>query len=308
MGAEGAVTKPTLLRRYLGLIVPFFLAAVLAAGYYAFWTKAAHHIEAQVRASLGVNGATSIKVDGFPYRLTLNINDLDVAAANGVRFKSSSLVMTATPFNPLLWVLEGALEPTLALPSGPLRPLKATNLKASLRLRSKGLERFSLTFDGLAAGGDGGWQVGKGLFHVMTRFEDDVSLAMVMDLKAVRIAEPLEGPGAILGQTIDHIFISGPVDQRAALMRSTNAWRDAGGKFTMMAGQIIWGPVYLTQAKGALSLSANNKWQGNISGQGALKPEGIAVAALSTPIDLQIDEGQLSLSGLPGLNLSDVFR
>jgi hypothetical protein len=300
--------SPNLWKRYSGLFVPFFLAAVLIGSYYVYWTQAAHQIETQIRARLPANGDTRVKVDGFPYRLTLNIKNLDINAANGARFQASSVVATATPFNPSLWVLEGALEPALALPSGPLRPLKATNLKASLRLNTKGLERFSLTFDSLEAVGAGGWQVGKGLFHLMTRFEDEVSLAMVLDLKALRIAKPLEGAGAILGQTIDHIFVSGPIDQRSALMQSSNAWRDAGGKFTIMAGQIIWGPVHLTQAKGKVSLSANNKWQGTITGQGALKPEGIAVAALSAPINLQISEGQLSLSGLPNLNLSDVFR
>jgi hypothetical protein len=300
--------KSSLLQRYGGLIVPFFLAAVLISGYYIYWTRAAHQIETQLRARLPASAASSIKVDGFPYRLTLNIKDLDVKAANGARLKASSVVATATPFNPLLWVLEGTLDPALAFPNGPLRPLKAANLKASLRLNTKGLERLSLTFDALEAEGEGGWQAGKGLFHLMTRFEDDVGLAMVVDAKAIRLAKPLEGPGAILGQTIDHIFVSGPIDQRTALMRSTNAWRDAGGKFTIMAGQIIWGPVHLTEAKGELSLSALNKWQGRISGQGSLKPEGIAVAALSAPISLEINEGQLFLTGLPGLNLSNVFR
>ena len=290
------------------LIIPFFLAGCLIIGYWFYWDKAARQIETQVRAALPATAATSAKVSGFPYRLTLEIKDLNVTAQNGLAFTSSKLVATATPFNPLLWVLEGALDPKLALPAGPARPLKADNLKASLRLHQTGLERFSLTFDGLQAGGVDGWASGKGLFHVMTRFEDDTSFAVVADVSAVRIAKPLEGPGAILGQTISRIFVSGPLSQRQALAKSPQAWREAGGKMTIMAGQIMWGPVALTQAKGELTLSQDDKWQGTIAGQGALKPEGVAVSGLSGPVSLEFKDGRLSLSGLPGINLSDSFR
>jgi hypothetical protein len=290
------------------LIIPFFLAACLIIGYWFYWNKAARQIETQVRAALPATAATSVNVSGFPYRLTLEIKDLNVRSQIGLAFTASRLTATATPFNPLLWVLEGALEPTLALPAGPARPLKAINLKASLRLQQSGLQRFSLTFDGLQGGGTDGWAVGKGLFHVMTRFEDDTSFAAVADLSAVRIAKPLEGPGAILGQTINHIFISGPLSQRQALATSPQAWRDAGGKMTIMAGEIIWGPISLTQAKGELALSSDIKWQGRMAGQGALKPEGIAVSGLSGPVSLEIKDSILSLSGLPGISLADSFR
>lgn len=295
-------------KRYAGLVIPFFLAACLIIGYWFYWQTAASRIEVSMRGAIPANAASSVKVTGFPYRLTLKINDLTLKGQNGSAFKASSVTATATPFNPMLWVLEGARDPSMALPGGPMRPLKATNLKASLRIQTAGLERLSLTFDGLEVLGDSGWSIGKGLFHIMTRFEDDVSLAMVLDLTAVRIGKPLEGPGAILGDTINHIFVSGPIDQRQALMKSTQNWRDAGGKFTIMAGEIIWGPVYLTQAKGDVSLSANDKWQGKLAGQGALRPQGVAVSGLSVPINLEIKDSQLFLSGLPGVDISSALR
>jgi hypothetical protein len=291
-----------------GLLVPFFLAGCLIGGYWIYWTKAAGQIETQVRAAIPTNAASAVTVTGFPYRLTLTIKDLNLQTQNGLTFKASSVIATATPFNPLLWVLEGALDPALALPGRPVHPLKAVGLKASVRAHPKGLERFSLTFDSLQAQGPGGWEVGKGLFHLMTRFEDDNTLAMVVDLTQVRIARPLEGPAAILGQTINHVFISGPIDQRSSVMKSLSAWRAAGGKLTIMAGEIIWGPISLTNAKGNLSLSPTNKWQGDIAGQGALKPEGIPVTGLSAPVRLEIREGRLSLGGLPGLNIADSFQ
>lgn len=295
-------------KSYLGLVVPFFLAGCLIFGYWLYWDRAAREVENQVRRGVPANATSSIKVTGFPYRLTLEIIDLSFKAQNTSQFRASRVTATASPFNPLLWVLEGALDPSLALPNEPVRPLKATNLKASLRLDKTGLQRFSLTFDALQAQGDGGWQMGKGLFHLMSRFEDDVSLAMVVDLEDVQLGRPLEGPGAILGQTINHIFVSGPIDQKSALMKSMTAWRDAGGKFTIMAGEVIWGPITLGGAKGALSLSPSDKWQGNVAGQGALKPEGIAVSGLSGPVSLEINDGRVSIGGLPSIDLSGAFR
>lgn len=294
--------------RFAGLIIPFFLAACLVGGYWFYWNKAARQIEIQLLGALGPQTATSVQVEGFPYRLTLQLKDLNLKAQNGLAFQASSVVATATPFNPFLWVLEGAQDPALALPGGVMRPLKATNLKSSVRLTEKSLERFSLTFDGLEASGDGGWQVGKGLFHVMTRRDDTQSMAVVADLTNLQIARPIDGPAAIMGQKIDHIFISGPIDKRPALMKSLGNWRDVGGKVTIMAGEIIWGPISLTGIKGDLSLSPSDKWQGNLAGLGALKPEGVAVGGLTGPVTLEIRDGRLSLNGLPGINLGDAFQ
>lgn len=296
------------LNHYRGLIIPFFLAACLIAGYWFYWNKAASQIETQVRAAIPTSSAGSIKVTGFPYRLTLEIYNLNLKLQNGVAVKASSIVATATPFNPLLWVLEGAHDPMMALPNGPMRPLKATNLKSSLRLHREGLERFSLTFDGLATQGDGGWSVGKGLFHLMTQFDDSNTLGMVADFTDVQIGKSIDGPAAILGDKIHHIYAAGPVTQRRAFTKSITDWRQAGGKFTIMAGEIIWGPVYLTKATGDLFLSAQNKWQGKIAGEGALRPEGITVSGLSGPIDLEIRDSQLFVSGLPGIDLSGALR
>jgi hypothetical protein len=298
---------------FAGLVIPFALAACLIGGYWFYWAKAAAQIETRVLSALPVSAASSVKVTGFPYRLTLEIGKLNLGNPNGLRFTAAKLRATATPFNPLLWALESAQEPALGLPGDPIRPLKATNLKASLRLSQSGLERFSLTFDGLAGqresgAVDGGWKVGSGKVHILLDPKNNDSLAMVTELNAIVIDKPLAGPGAILGQTINRVFTSGPINQAQALMRSPDAWRDAGGAFTIMSGQVLWGPVALTNATGNLSLSSTGKWQGTLAGQGALKPDGIPVSALSAPVALELKEGRVSLRGLPGVDLSNLFE
>jgi hypothetical protein len=291
-----------------GLIVPFLLAGFLVAGYWFYWSRAAVAIETHVRAALPSNAVSTVKVTGFPYRLTLEVVDVRLVSQRGNGFQASSIVATATPFNPLLWVLEGADDPRFISSDGVTHPLKATALKASLRLNKKGLERFSLAFDTLETQGEGSWRLGRGLVHLMTGFKDETTLAFVGEVDGIQLPKALDGPGAILGQTVNRVRIAGPIDQGQTLIQSQKRWQAVGGKLNVMAGELLWGPVSLTNATGTLSLSPDLQWQGTLNGQGALKPEGVAVAGLSAPIGLELRDGRLSVAGLPGFDVSDAFR
>jgi hypothetical protein len=296
-------------KRLMGLIGPFIIGALCVGGYWLYWSQLAEQIETQVRAALAPSSLAALNVTGFPYRLTLEVTDLKLEGQGGLAFAVSTLSATATPFNPRLWVLEGARGPVLTLPNGPARPLKATNLKASLRLEQDGgVERFSVTFDGLEALGEKGWRSRAGFFHMMAQPKDNAILAVVADIKDLQLAQPLDGPGAILGQTIQHVFVSGPIDQAPALTRSVRAWRDSGGKMLIKAGELVWGPVSLTKATGEISMSSTDTWQATLMGQAALKPEGIAINGLSAPISLKLEDGRVSLSGLAGIALSNGLR
>jgi hypothetical protein len=303
-----AANNPKASKGLGGLIIPFAIAGIFLLGYYAYWSKAAHEIENQARRVLSESTNSLVKVDGFPYRLSLTISDFKFANQNGLAFSASSLSATASPFNPVLWVLEGALDPKLTLPDQPERALVATNLKASLRLNNTGLERLSLTFDGLEAQGDGGWNMGAGFTHFVSDPKNADTLAFVTDISALRITKPLEGPAAIMGETINHIRIAGPISQASAFKRSLRAWQENDGKLTIMAGEVVWGPISLTNATGELALSTTGKWNGQLSGQGALNPEGKALQGLSAPVNLEIKEGKLGLSGLTGFILPNAFQ
>ena len=294
--------------RLAGLIVPFFLAGVLIFGYYLYWTKVAGQIETRVSAALAQGRASNVKVTGFPYRLTLDVRNLILSGKDSPAFIASSLTATASPFNPSLWVLEAALNPSLALSSGPIRPLKAENLRASLRIGKSGLERFSLTFEGVNAGGEQGWRVGKGYFHLVCDPKNSDVIALALDVNNIALSKPMDGPGAIMGAKISHIRVAGPITKAQALQQSLQEWSNTGGKFQVMASEIMWGPVGLTSATGNLYLSDSGGWNGQLSGQGSLRPEGIAVAGLTGPVTLELKQGKLSLSGLPSLSLSDALQ
>ena len=287
-----------------GLILPLATGALVLGGYYVYWSQTAQRIEAQVAQALPTLPKENIEVTGFPYRFEARINGLKVQTSTGLVFEASRFAAAATPFNLNLWALEGALEPKLKLPGGPMRPLQATDLKASLRVNDGQLARFSLTFEGLQAGtadpsglGPTPWRTGAGGVHLIADPKDSSRLAFALDLKALELSALPEGPAAILGPKIDHLRLTGPISQGQTLLKSTKAWAKAQGQFTIMAAQINWGPLAFDQGTGQLQVTADGQWQGQIRGQGALKPNGMAVPALSAPIEIGIENGQARLLG-----------
>ncbi|MFY7761736.1 DUF2125 domain-containing protein [Aquidulcibacter sp.] len=287
-----------------GLILPLATGALVLGGYFVYWRQTAQRIEAQVAQALPTLPKENIEVTGFPYRFEAGINGLRLQTSTGLVFEASRFVAAASPFNLNLWALEGALEPKLKLPGGPIRPLTAMDLKASLRFKDGQLARFSMTFEGLQAGtadpsglGPAPWRTGAGGVHLIADPQDANRLAFALDLKALELSGLPEGPAAILGKRIDHVRLTGPISQGQTLLRSTKAWAQAKGEFTIMAAQLNWGPLAFDQGTGLLSVTSDGQWQGEIRGQGALKPNGMAVPALSAPIEIGIENGQARLLG-----------
>lgn len=287
-----------------GLILPLATGALVLGGYYVYWSQTAQKIAAQVAQALPALPKENIEVTGFPYRFEARITGLRVQTSTGLVFEASRFVAAASPFNLNLWALEGALEPKLKLPGGPMRPLRATDLKASLRFKDGQLARFSLTFEGLQAGvvdpsglGPAPWRTGAGGVHLVANPQETSSLAFALDLKSVELSALPEGPAAILGSKIDHVRVTGPIIQGQTLLQSTKAWAKAQGEFTIMAAQLNWGPLSFDQGTGRLQVTADGQWQGEIRGQGAIKPNGVAVPGLSAPIEIGIENGQARLLG-----------
>jgi len=290
----------------VGLIIPLAVGGLVLAGYYIYWTQTAQRIQVHVAQALPALPQENVTVTGFPYRFEARITGLRVQTGSGFVFEASRFVAAASPFNLNLWALEGALEPRLKLPGGPLRPLQATDLKASVRLKEGQLARFSLTFQGLQAGtaepsGSGlvprPWRTGTGALHLIADPKDNSRIAFALDLSALELSALPEGPAAILGNKIDHLRLTGPISQGQILLRSTKAWAKAQGEFTIMAAQIDWGPLSFDAGTGRLKVTPEGQWQGEIRGQGALKPNGMAIPALSAPIEIGIEDGQARLLG-----------
>jgi hypothetical protein len=299
-----------------GLLLPLGVAILVVGGYYFYWRSVADRIETSIRAALPEAALSSIKVTGFPYRLTAELSDVAIKVSEGSTLFATRLDATATPINPLLWVLEGASGSQLRLANGTTTNLTPKALQASLRFartgsNQTGLERFSLTFDGLEAtdarSNDKAWSVGAGQVHLVRDPAKPDVIAARFDLSNFDLAAPLDGPAAILGQRINKFMLAGPINKSDAFLRSGSDWARAGGQMNVMAGEIMWGPVSLTEASGEIRQSDAGKWQGQIRGKGALKPEGLSVDGLTAPVSVDIVDNRPALSGLPGLDLGGAF-
>jgi len=299
-----------------GLIIPLAVGGLVLAGYYVYWTQTAQRIQTYVAQALPALPLENVTVTGFPYRFEARITGLRVQTGSGFVFEASRFVAAASPFNLNLWALEGALDPRLKLPGGPLRPLQAADLKASLRLKEGQLARFSLTFQGLQAGtnepsGSGlvprPWRTGAGALHLIADPKDNSRIAFALDLTTLELSALPEGPAAILGSKIDHLRLTGPISQGQTLLRSTKEWAKAQGEFTIMAAQIDWGPLSFDAGTGRLKVTPEGQWQGNIRGQGALKPNGMAIPALSAPIEIGIEDGQARLLGFSAARVPKAY-
>jgi len=304
-------TRP---KSLVGLIIPLAVGGLVLAGYYIYWTQTAQRIQLHVAQALPALPQENVTVTGFPYRFEARITGLRVQTGSGFVFEASRFVAAASPFNLNLWALEGALDPRLKLPGGPLRPLQATDLKASLRLKEGQLARFSLTFQGLQAGTTGPsqlgprpWRTGAGALHLIADPKDNSRIAFALDLTALELSALPEGPAAILGNKIDHLRLTGPISQGQTLLRSTKAWAKAQGEFTIMAAQIDWGPLSFDAGSGRLRVTPEGQWQGEIRGQGALKPNGMAIPALSAPIEIGIEDGQARLLGFSAARVPKAY-
>lgn len=302
-----------------GLIIPLAVGGLVLGGYYVYWSQTAQRIQIHVAQALPALPRENVTVTGFPYRFEARITGLRVQTGTGFVFEASRFVAAASPFNLNLWALEGALEPQLKLPGGPLRALRATELKASLRLKEGQLARFSLTFQGLQAGTTDPsgsalgprprpWRTGAGALHLIADPKDTSRLAFALDLSVLELSAQPEGPAAILGNKIGHLRLTGPISQGQTLLRSTKAWAKAQGEFTIMAAQIDWGPLSFDAGTGRLQVTPEGHWQGEIRGQGALKPNGMAIPALSAPIEISIENGQAHLLGFSAAQVPKAFN
>jgi hypothetical protein len=300
----------------LGWITGAWLVAlVVTAGYTAWWFVLARQIEARAGAVLGPGVAIAdLSVGGWPYRLSVTARNVTARLPGDARLKAARIGVTTSPFAPQLWILDGIENATLALPGGPERRIVTGDLKSSLRVNRAGqLERLSVEFQsitalsaGTGAGSgapDPGWSIGRGSLHLVHDPAQPQRFAFMTDLKEIRLSAVPQGPAMILGTTITHARVAGPISEASAFTTSLEAWRAAGGRFDVMAGELLWGPLSFSGVQGSLALNAAGRPEGAVRGTGALKPEGVALEALTAPVAAQVVDGRLEVLGLSVLAL-----
>lgn len=286
------------------IVWAWIIAVVLSGAYTAWWFLLAREIEHRAAAALeGRASWAELSVSGWPYRLTVTATSLTAPLPGGGQLGADQFAVTTTPFNLRLWVLDRAEGLRVRIGQGPERRVDARLLAGSVRVRSDGgLERVSVQAGGLSAAANGsadrGWDLDQGEMHLVHDPRNPERFAFMADLKQLRLTRSLDGPGAILGDTITHARVAGPLNEAEALMQSVDRWQAAGGRFQLMAGELLWGPLSFSELKGVIGLDGQGKAEGEIAGVGALRPEGVQVDALSAPVSARLRGGNLEVFGL----------
>ena len=287
------------------LIGIWVIGAATAAAWSLYWGHVAGRVEATITETLRpVRGLVveRVSVSGWPFRHTVAFNRVSWEDRTGAALEARRISVTASPLNPAHWMLDEVDGLSVGLPGGPRRAVQPDNLAASVRFDRQGLIRFSAVMDGANARSrletSTGWSVGESGLHLVRDDADPQRYGLSLQLSQVTLSQEPEGPSAILGRTITSARLAGPISQGQALNASLEAWQAAGGQFQLMAGSLLWGPLQLTEGQGTLQLDSSGLWQGELSAQGALMPNGASVAGLRSQVNPLVVDGNLNAYGL----------
>ncbi|WP_443748720.1 DUF2125 domain-containing protein [Asticcacaulis solisilvae] len=99
-------------RRHIGVFVPTAVVVVLIVLWTAWWFIAAHRVEAAFHTQAdaltkqGYRVSTApYTVKGYPYRLAVELRDVNIVAPTGRGFSAPELDVEANAYNPDKWVL-----------------------------------------------------------------------------------------------------------------------------------------------------------------------------------------------------------
>lgn len=93
-----------------GILITFIVAFIFLGAYFSYWILLGKKVNSSLE-DLRSKGYQFSKTDysGFPYRISLKIHDFS-APIGSKRFSASEVFVSASPFSPYLWVLEGAKD------------------------------------------------------------------------------------------------------------------------------------------------------------------------------------------------------
>jgi|GEM_PF-6276026 hypothetical protein len=215
------------------LLISWGLGIGLIVFYVIYWIMCAQKIESTLVALKSPKFSfSSAKVDGFPYRFTITIKDLDVKIGQVTRLKATEFSASASTFEPQLWVLEGASRPSIWLDDPSYSDtlafqyeVKPNNFQASLRMDLKPLtiERLSIQFAALETEGRinrPDFSLGPGEVHLV-RDNSSGQYAFSIDLKEINNSEIMLMPRRLL--------LRGLLNNPQNLNRGWEFWAKNGG-------------------------------------------------------------------------------
>lgn len=250
------------------LFVAWGLGLGLIIFYVGYWVLIAQKIESRLAARKNADFTySSAKIDGFPYRFTLKIKDLNARIGHATQFEAEEFSASASTFEPQLWVLEGAIRPTISeySDSAVLQyEIKPKNFQSSLRLdlESAEIQRLSIQFDGIETKERiirRDFALGRGEIHLIKDDAKD-NYAFAIEFSGIANSEIALMPSRFL--------LRGLLNNPQSLNRGLDYWARRGGVAQIKYG--VFGQKgdaqFADNLRGTLNFDANGKFSGKIDG------------------------------------------
>lgn len=311
MPDPSASPQPRKRPRRFWLFAPYVALLIAILVWSGVWwvekLKVEHEITRQA-AGLEKQGYTarwqSLKVDGWPFRLRLVIGQPEAGDTAGWRLTAPRVLAQAMAYAPDTWVIAAPDGLTLTRPGKGALSVTGKMIRASLGGLNTSRPRFSFEGDGLALAAAQGAQpaaftaVDKLELHLQPGPDDQAALLLRIDGGTLR---PDAGVAKLAsGKPLQLVWDSRLT--RLSAFRGSNwpgalqAWRNAGGQMSVADAELGLGGLKLKGQGGPLVVDTD----GRLSGQLALKPEGIGQALMSAlgllgPTELSFKDGRAAI-------------
>ena len=267
------------MKRYLGLIVPLAIFALIAIGWIIYWNVVAGVAETRVRAwaaeQTEQGGQVSIERivrHGFPVLLRLELDGVSYAPARGGwRAETERADLHVQILNPQHVILKAEAPIAFSRADGAVTNISADALIASLRtqrgaLAVAGIEADNLALDDPAQ--EGVLQARKLVLNVRpdARAEGDYQVAFdaqgLILPRAVRSFEAFGLDVPLLRAAL--VVTDGAALTNASPQDPLGPWREAGGRVRIEGLEVRWGPLQ-TLGRGEGGLDEQRRLQGALT-------------------------------------------
>ena len=317
MPDPAAPPQPKRPRRFW-LFAPYVLLLVLILGWSAYWWLASgrlqHRVEEEAKA-LQTQGYvaqwSSIKVDGYPFRLRLTLIGPKLADSAGWGLSVSRLEARAMAYAPDVWTLAAPQGLTFSRPGKGDVAVTGKAIRASIAAIGTPQPRFAFEGDALSLAPAQG--AAPPSFATIERLELDMQpgpndqAAFLVRLDG-GVLTPSAGIAKLASGKPFSLYWDARLT-RASTLRGSNwpgalqAWRNAGGSVTAMQAKIGIGGLNLQGQGGPLSVDPDGRLKGEVPLK--LDASQTANSALLTalgllgPVPLSFKDGRASIGPIP---------
>lgn len=269
---------PRRFRRW-GLIIPFALLALVAAGWTVYWfalkAEATRRIESTLAAERDAGAeaqATIARAWGFPRELAFDLTNVSYAPPDGAwRASTPRLRVNVNPINPQHIITEIQAPIAIRYRGGRTATLSSPDLRVSVRMNGRALALAGFEGTDIAYGDPDpngrSFTAGRAVANVRPDPRTPRAYQLSLDLERFGLARPVRA-FETFGQSLARVSARVVLDEGAALLNATRRdpfapWARAGGAARIESARIEWGPATIT-GQGRIGVDAARRLEGRI--------------------------------------------